>query len=199
MAILNVSTRRPVNQSLNGWSWIWFMMSTLLVFSGLDLAAQTAISTEYKIKAAFLYNFSQFVDWPAEAFAEAQTPLVIGVIGEDPFGAYLDEIVRGETGNNHPLVVQRYQKVEEIKTCHILFVSQSESKKLEQILTSLKDRRILTVSDVESFAQHGGMIRFVTEKNKIRFRVNLETTKAANLTISSKLLRPAEIIAPGKN
>ena len=138
MAILNVSTRPPVNQSRNGWSWIWFVMSTLLFFGGLDLRAQTAISKEYQVKALFLYNFSQFVEWPAEAFAEAQSPLVIGVLGEDPFGAYLDEIVRGEKVNNHPLVVQRYHQVEEIKTCHILFISQSEAKRLEQIFTPLE-------------------------------------------------------------
>jgi hypothetical protein len=169
------------------------------LLGGLNLAAQTEISKEYQIKAVFLFNFSQFVKWPAEAFPEAQTPLVIGVLGEDPFGAYLDEIVRGEKVNNHPLIVQRYQRVEEIKTCHILFVSQSETKQLEQIFTNLKGRNILTVGEVEGFSQRGGMIRFVTEKNKIRFRVNLEATKAANLTISSKLLKPAEIIAPGKD
>lgn len=199
MAILNVSTRRPENQSLNGWSWIAFVMSTWLFFGGLDLPAQTAVSKEYQVKAVFLFNFSQFVEWPAEAFPEAQTPLVIGIIGEDPFGDYLDEIVRGEKVNNHPLVVQRYQRVEEIKTCHILFVSPSETKQLEQIFTSLKGRNILTVGDVGGFALRGGMIRFVTEKNKIRFRANVEAAKAANLTISSKLLRPAEIIAPGKD
>src|SRR6266850_6080136 len=129
MAILSSSTRRPINGSLNGWARVWLMMSALLFFGGLDSPAQTEISKENKVKAAFLYHFSQFVEWPAEAFPEAQAPLILGVIGEDPFGAYLDEIVRGEKGNNHPLVVQRYQKVEEIKTCHILFVSQSESKK----------------------------------------------------------------------
>ena len=198
MALLNGSTHRPINQSQNGWSWVWFVMSTF-VFGGLNLPAQTEISNEYKVKAAFLYNFSQFVEWPEEAFPEAHTPMVIGVIGEDPFGAYLEEIVRGEKVNNHPLVVKRYQRVEEIKTCHILFVSQSETKQLEQILAHLKDRRILTVGDVDGFARRGGMIRFVTEKNKIRFGVNLEAAKSANLTISSKLLRAAEIIAPGKD
>jgi hypothetical protein len=198
MALLRVSTHRPINQSLNGWSWVWFVMSTLLFFGGLNLPAQTEISKEYKVKAAFLFNFSQFVEWPAEAFPEAQTPLVIGVVGEDPFGAYLDEIVRGEKVKDHTLVVQRFHQVEEIKACHILFISQSETKHLEQILASLKGRSILTVGDAEDFAKNGGMIRFVAEKTKIRFRVNLVAAKAANLTISSKLLRPAEIVAPGK-
>ncbi|MBI3851823.1 MAG: YfiR family protein [Verrucomicrobia bacterium] len=175
------------------------MIFTGLILGGLNLTAQTDISKEYKVKAAFLYNFSQFVDWPAEAFPEVRAPLVIGVLGEDPFGAYLDEIVRGEKVNNHPLVVQRYRRVEEIKTCHILYVSQSETNQLEQIFTSLKGRNILMVGDVDGFTLRGGMIRFVTEKNKIRFRINVEAAKAAKLTISSKLLRPAEIVAPGKD
>jgi hypothetical protein len=139
-----------------------------------------------------LFNFAQFVDWPPKAFPEAQTPLVIGILGEDLFGSYLDETVRGEKVNDRPLVVQRYHRIGEIKTCHVLFISRSESARLEEILASLKGRSILTVGDTDDFALRGGMIRFVTEKNKIRMRINLEAVKAANLTISSKLLRLAE-------
>jgi hypothetical protein len=166
---------------------------------GPNLPGQTGISTENKVKSTFLYNFAQFVQWPAEAFPEAETTLVIGILGTDPFGGYLDEIVRGEKLNNRTLVIQRYQRVEEIKICHILFVSQSETNRWDQIFTSVKGRGILTVGDVEDFTRRGGMIRFVTEKNKIRFRVNLEMAKAENLTISSKLLRSAEITGPGKD
>ena len=176
---------------------MWLVMSALFFWGGSDLPAQKETTKEYQVKAAFLFNFCQFVEWPAEAFPEAQTPLVIGVLGEDPFGGYLDEIAHGEKVNNHPLVVQRYHRTDEIKVCHILFISQSEAKHLEQILESLKGRNILTVSDIDGFAQRNGMIRFVTEKNKIRFRINLEAARAANLTISSKLLRAAEIITPG--
>lgn len=174
-------------------------MCALLFFVGLEVAAQTPISNEYKVKAAFLYNFSQFVVWPTEAFPEAQTPMVIGVIGADPFGAYLDEIVQGEQVNNRPLIVRRYQQVEEIKVCHILFVSQSEATRFEEIFARLKGRTILTVGDIDGFARQGGMIRFVTDKNKVRFRINVEAAKAAKLTISSKLLKPAEIVTPGKD
>jgi hypothetical protein len=174
-------------------------MSALLFLGGQDLTPQTAISKEYQVKAAFLYNFSQFVVWPTEAFPEAQTPMVIGVIGEDPFGAYLDEIVHGEQVNNRPLIVRRYHQVEEINICHILFVSQSETKRLEQIFARLKGRSILTVGDIEGFAKQGGMIRFVSENDKIRFRINVEAAKAAKLSISSKLLKPAEIVSPGKD
>jgi len=155
--------------------------------------------TEYQLKAVFLFNFAQFVDWPQESFPEAQTPLVIGVLGEDPFGTYLDDIVSGETVNNRQLEIQRYRRVDEMKTCHILFISQSESKRLEQIVAALKGRSVLTVSDSVGFTRSGGMIRFVTERNKLRLRINLEAATAANLTISSKLLRPAEIVKPGKD
>jgi hypothetical protein len=177
----------------------WVVLFLLLFSNGLSLLAETAPPAEYQLKAVFLFNFAQFVEWPPEAFPEAQTPLIIGVLGEDPFGIYLDDTVRGEKVNNRPLIVQRYHRLDEIKTCHILFVSQSEANRLEPIFTSLKGRNTLTVSDAVGFAQRGGMIRFVTERNKIRLRINLEAAKAANLTISSKLLRPAEIVSPGKD
>ena len=170
-------------------AWLW--MSILLGAGALRLSAQT--SAEYQLKAVFLFNFAQFVDWPPKAFPEPQTPLVIGVLGEDPFGNYLDETVRGEKVNGRPLAVQRYRRVNEIKICHVLFISHSESDRLEQIFASLRGRSILTVGDVDDFCLRGGMIRLVNEKNKIRMHINLEPVKAANLTISSKLLRVAEL------
>jgi DNA-binding LytR/AlgR family response regulator len=105
--------------------------------------------------------------------------------------------VQGETVNNHPLAVQRYATVEEITTCHILFISRSEDDRLERVLVGLKGRDILTVGDVERFSARGGMIRFVTEHGRIRLRINLKAAEAANLKLSSKLLRPAEIVSPG--
>jgi hypothetical protein len=195
MAFL-ASTRHQERSGRFVLSGVRFAVSALLLLGGLKLAAQPAATKEYQIKAVFLFNFSQFVEWPTNAFPEAQTPLVIGVLGENPFGTYLEETVRGEAVNKHPLVIQHYRRPEEIKTCHILFVSQSEAGQLNQVFESLKGRNILTVGDAESFAQQGGMIRFITEKNKIHLRINLAAAKAADLTISSKLLRPAEIVAP---
>jgi len=156
-------------------------------------------SPEYQLKAVFLFNFAQFVEWPASAFPEPDTPLGICILGEDPFGGYLDETVRGETVGNHPLAVQRYRTVDEIRDCHILFVSRREQGHLSEILDSLKGHSVLTVSDAERFASRGGMIRFVTDHNRIRLRINLEAARAANLTLSSKLLRPAQIVPLGKD
>jgi len=171
------------------------VLSAWLLSGGLGLSAQAASPKEYQLKAVFLFNFAQFVEWAPQAFPDAQAPLVIGVLGRDPFGAYLDETVRGETVNDRPLVVQRYGRVEDIHTCHVLFISESETDRLEQILASLSGRSILTVSDTESFALRGVMIRMITVENKIRLRINLEAAQAANLKISSKLLRPAEIVS----
>lgn len=156
-----------------------------------------AATPEYQVKAVFLFNFAHFVEWPAAAFADTQSPLVIGVLGDDPFDTALDETVRDEKVSGHPLVIRRFRRAEDIADCHILFISRSETPRLGEILGRLRGRSILTVGDVAGFALAGGIIRFVTENNKTRFRINVETARAARLTISSKLLRPAEIVAPG--
>ncbi len=198
MALLGGLARRRTSRVGKVSPLVWLVISVLLLSRGAASPAPTPSSPEYQLKAVFLFNFAQFVEWPPTAFPEAKTPVVIGVLGEDPFGAFLDETVRGEKVNNRPLVVQRFRRVEEIKTCHVLFVSRSERERLGQILPSLKGRNILTVGDAEDFAVRGGMIRFVTEKNKIRLRINVDAAKTADLTISSKLLRPAEIVTSGK-
>jgi hypothetical protein len=174
----------------------WMIVVCGLFVFGIGSSSQAALpSQEYQIKAVFLFHFAQFVEWPPQGFADGQTPLVIGVLGEDPFGGFLEETVRGEKVNSRTLLVQHYRRVEEIQACHVLFIGQSEANRLDQILSYLKDRSILTVSDVEDFAHRGGMIRFVMQQNKIRLKINVEAAKAANLTISSKLLRPADIVS----
>jgi hypothetical protein len=171
-----------------------FLLTMLVALSFRGTAVQGQGFKEYELKAAFLYNFAQFVDWPPEAFPSADTPLVIGVLGADPFGATLDELVHNEVVKARKLVVQRFRRVEDIGLCHILYVSQSETPRLDQILARIKGKPILTVGDSEGFAQRGGMVRFLTERNKIRLKINVQATKAANLTISSKLLRAADLV-----
>ena len=167
-----------------------------LLLAGLNSPARAETSAEYRLKAAFLFNFAQFVKWPPRAFPQPQTPLVIGILGDDPFGSGLDEIVRGEQVNSRPLAVQRYRSLEEIKICHVLFISRSEADRAAQIVSSLKGRGVLTVGDAEGAAMRGIMIRFATENNKIRLKINLEAAKGSELTISSKLLRLADLVAP---
>ncbi len=181
------------------WGIVAWLLLAALVWSAPSGAGGTTPSREYQVKAVFLFNFTQFIEWPAEAFADPAAPLVIGVLGEDPFGAFLDETVRGERANGRSLIVERYRRIQEIGNCQVLFVSRSESDRLDQILASLAGKPVLTVGDFEGFALRGGVIRLTTVGGKIRLRINLDSAKAAKLTISSKLLRPAQIVASGKD
>jgi hypothetical protein len=168
----------------------------MLAALGVGASAQaSAPSREYQVKAAFLFNFVQFVDWPSSTFAEDDAPLVICVLGTDPFGSYLDELVRGEQVNSRRLTVQRFRAPEDVKGCQVLFVSRSESRNLDKALASGKEINALTVSDVDGFAERGGIIQLTTEGGKIRLKINVLAAKASSLVISSKLLRSAEIVA----
>jgi len=165
----------------------------LMAYSPLIVPAQTQINREYQIKAGFLFNFTQFVEWPASSFESTNAPFIIGILGENPFGSYLAETVSGENVNGHPLIIQYYTNLEEIKTCHILFIAPSRISRPEQVVTHLKGRTILTVSEAPSFMPDGGMIRFFTKNNKIQLQINPEAPKAVGLVISAKLLKLAEI------
>ena len=170
---------------------LWLVLFCL----GLNVARGQTVSHEYPLKAVFLFNFAQFIDWPTNAFDKPDSPLVIGVLGDDPFGTVLDDAVRDEIVNGRKFVVERYRRVEDIKTCHILFISQSETRRLDKIMAGLKGKPVLTVSDIDGSAYRGVCVRFITENNKIRLRINTDSLKEANLTMSSKLLRVAEIIS----
>jgi hypothetical protein len=158
-------------------------------------SAQSGGAREYQVKAVFLFNFAEFVDWPPSAFPSPQSPLIIGVLGDDPFGPYLDEAVQNERVNDRPLVIHRYRRVEDIAECHILFIGLRQPEQIQDAISGLKGRSILTVGDADGFSKLGGMIRFVVENSRIRLRINLTAAKAAGLTISSKLLRPAEVVS----
>lgn len=170
-----------------------FLVTVTLLQGSQHALAQTP-SREYQLKAVFLFNFTQFVNWPATDFENDQSPLVIGVMGDNPFGNYLSLTVAGEKINGHPLAVQHYKSEEEIKSCHILFVNFNETKKLEQVLGSVEGKNTLTVGDDPDFLKQGGMIKFVMNNNKIKLQINMEACKESKMVISSKLLRLAEIV-----
>lgn len=171
-------------------------ISTCLLMYSKHLPAQVPVSREYQLKAIFLYNFSQFVSWPTASFSSDQAPMAIGIVGTDPFGSYLEEAISGEKMNGHPLTIERYSSIEEIGACQILFINLPDPTKREQAIAAVEGKSILTVSDASDFLVRGGMIRFFTRQGKLKLEVNLETTKAANLEISSKLLRLVEIFKP---
>jgi len=166
-------------------------MTALVMACVTGAHAQTAQVPEYEAKAFFLFNFAHFVTWPSQESSHA--PLIIGILGDDPFGSYLDETVRGEKVANRPLTIQRFRQKTEPKNCNILFISQSERDRAAQIISNLKGRSVLTVSDMDDFTDIGGMIQFFSERDKIRVRINLDAVKAGNMKVSSKLLSVAEV------
>ena len=157
--------------------------------------AQTA--QEYDVKAAFLYNFAKFVDWPAAAFPDPNN-LKICVLGDDPFGGSL-QTVAGEQVGNHKLQVARMDSTSKLAGCQILFISRSERERIPQILAAVKGSPVLTVGDTQKFADDGVIINFILEGSKVRFEINTESAERAGIRISSKLLQLAKRIvsAPG--
>ena len=156
-------------------------------------------SSEYLIKAGFIYNFAKFVEWPSTAFADADSPIVIGVIGVDPFGLQIDRIVEDKKIGTRGFVVKRFKwgkDLKDLKDCKILFVSPSERGHIDEILQLVKGLPILTVGETPGFAERGGMIRFTLEDNRVRFEVNVEAARHVDLNISSRLLTLAKIISP---
>lgn len=169
-----------------------------LLLIALGLAGAAAPVSEFQLKAAFLFHFPAFVEWPPAALPRDKAPFVIGVLGKDPFGATLDDMVRGETVNQHPLAVERYRDAAEIRDCQILFIPAAELARLDPaVMTALKGHSVLTVTDADAAAPRGVIIALVKRDNRIRLRIDLQAARESNLTISSKLLRPAEIVGAG--
>jgi hypothetical protein len=152
-----------------------------------------ALSNEYELKSVFLYNFCHFIEWPDSAFASPSEPLIIGVVGQDPFGSFLREAIKGETYHNRPIVIEHYRSPKDIEHCHILFVSRTEANQVDAILAAIKSKSVLTVGETVDFLDHGGMIALSAERNRVRLRLRPATMRAANLIVSSKLLRVADI------
>ncbi len=184
-----------------------------MTLNGTPLAyAQTGDapdSSEYLIKAGFIYNFAKFVEWPSAAFAQPDSPIVIGVLGTDPFGSVLDRLVQDKKIGQRGFVVRRYKwgkdlkDLKDLRDCKILFVSASEKAHADEIIQLVKWLPILTVGETPGFAERGGVIRFTVEDNRVRFEVNVDAAHQADLNISSRLLTLAKIIpqtaAAGRN
>ena len=152
--------------------------------------------TEYQVKAAFLYNFAKFTEWPDEVLPGEEEPMVIGVLGEDPFGDTLDETVLGKTVKGRHLRVRRVERISDgLRKCHIVFVSSSETTRLHELFEILRGAPVLLVGDTDGFARAGGMINFVLIQNRIRFEINVDAAEKVGLELSSRLLKLAKIVS----
>ncbi len=177
----------------------WFCLLLFILSFGSGDVARAQESKEYQLKAAFLFNFAQFVKWPSGCFTKADAPFCIGILGNDPFGNALDETVRGETIENHRLIVVRAQRVEDLEGCQMIFISRSEEGHVIEILSQLNGKPVLTVSEVESFAHDGGTIDFYIVAGKVRFEINPGSAQHQGLKISSQLLSLGRIVQSGNN
>jgi hypothetical protein len=170
-------------------------IAAVLVLSVLsrDVAAEPAAIGEYKVKAAFVYNFAKYVEWPPEAFPNDHSPLVVTILGTTPLSEAFDAI-RGKTVKSRQLEIRQANRVEDVGASHILFVCDSERQHAAHIVESVGNKSILTISDMKNFAKTGGMISFVTIDDKIRFDINLGSARRSGLKISSQLLKLARTV-----
>ena len=159
-----------------------------------ELPAQQTKPSEYRVKAVYIYNFGKFVSWPPEPDSAQPVSFPICVLGQDPFGATLDDIVKGETLNGQLLVIRRIDKPENAAGCRILFIGSSEQDRIPRILEALSGKPILTVGETPGFCDRGGMIQFVLENDKVRFQANVSPAEKAGLMLGSQLLRVASSV-----
>jgi len=187
MAVLNFIRR---------WFRVRHVLLLLLLTGGVNALAQSSSSKEYQIKAAFLFNFAQFVDWPT--LTNSDTPFQIGVLGENPFGSALEETVQGETIKNHKIAIVQARSVADLKNCQMIFISKSEKKHIPKILSELNSSSILTVSELDGFTEDGGIINFYLDGRKVRFEINPTAARREGLKISSQLLSLGKIVEPAE-
>ncbi|HVR97058.1 MAG TPA: YfiR family protein [Thermoanaerobaculia bacterium] len=170
----------------------------LLLPAGGRAAERPPVTSEYAVKAAFLYNFAKFVEWPADAFRGPRDPMVLCLLGEDPFGRELDQTVGGKTVLGRQIMVRRLETPAGLEECRILFVSSSEGPRFAQVLAAVGDRAVLTVGDEEAFGRAGGIISFVVRQSRVRFHIDRAAAARAGLSISSQLLELAETVTGGE-
>jgi hypothetical protein len=176
------------------WAWAPALL-TCLVALGTALAAGAGPerASEYQVKAAFLYNFGQFVDWPAEAFPTNDAPLIITVLDPDPFNGALDRAVAGKSIAGHPIVVKHVPAGSDLPACHILFVPADDDDRAHEAIGRLASAPVLTVGETDAFEHAGGAVRFYIADGKVRFSINPDATQRAGLKVSSKLLSLAKL------
>jgi hypothetical protein len=172
----------------------------ILVISVHATAAESGRNQEYKVKAAFIYNFIKFVDWPKEKIADSNS-ITIGILGKNPFGKAFEPLKDKRLREKKVIVKpfkgfeeakQTGEEIETLRRCHVLFVCRSETKYLNEIIESVRDHNVLTIGDTKDFLESGGIINFLMEDEKVRFEIHNAAAKKARLDIRSKLLRLAK-------
>ncbi|MBZ5695901.1 MAG: YfiR family protein [Acidobacteriia bacterium] len=170
------------------------LLPLVLFVSTPEVSAQANTPSEYQVKAAFLFSFAKFIDWPPASFASPQSPFAICILGADPFGKTIDDALEGKTIGDHPVVVQRAKDAAEVRHCQIVFIGSSEKPRLAETIAHLQGANVLIVGETERFANSGGTIELMLEQKHVRFAINPDAAETAGLRISSKLLALAKIV-----
>lgn len=165
----------------------------LLSLCFMPTQGQNKPPLEYQVKAAFLFNFTRFIQWPPTTFISEDAPFVIGIIGDDPFGPYIDELVSNEQVNGHTIIVKRYNTLQDATGCQLLFVTNANAALSKTALLQALHQGAVTVSDNDHFLRDGGMIRFFKADNRIKIEIKLAAVKTAHVDISAKLLQLAKV------
>jgi hypothetical protein len=173
-------------------------LAALLLAAYSPLANRAAYAdqspTEYQVKAAYLFNFLKFVEWPDDAAADPHGKWVIGVVGDSPVGGELARLVEGKNVLGRDLQVKKFQAADNLRVCNILFISESEKKRVPSILAALRGSSVLTVADMGNFIGLGGMVELVVEEGRVRVTIDVGATGRARLRVSSKLLALAQAV-----
>jgi hypothetical protein len=186
------------------WRRAFFFLFVAVVVQSLSLApvqSQTIIDkkSEYNVKAVYLYSFGRYVAWPDDAFASKQSALVIGVLGDNPFGGALLRIAQTKSVQGRSIEIRRFAPGDDCAGCHVLFISNTvplETQK--EVLNQLRDQHVLLVGEEQGFALRGGIISFFIEENTVRFRINVEVAQSHRLSIDGKLLSLAKIVGDAR-
>ena len=189
MAILNTTKFLRVRAGL-GLLCLLALATTLAVKSSVFAADYS----EHEIKAAYLYKFSEYVEWPKEVFPDDNAPFTIGILGTDPFGSVIDDAVKEKKAQGRSILIKRATAPKELTECQMVFVGPSEDSQMKESLSAFEGRGVLTVGESGEFMQQGGMIRFVLVENNVRFEINVDSAHKAGLKISSQLLKLAKTV-----
>ena len=179
---------RPEKTSGLGWILVVNLIVPLILMAGvLNRRAFAQQPNEHLVKAAFLFNFVKFVEWPAEAFNNSDAPIIIGVLGDDPSCSAIDQAISGKTANGRRLAIRRFSNANSLTYCHLLFIGYSQKNDLEKILAAAGPG-MLTIGETDRFTRAGGIINFMIVDSKVRFEINQAAAERAGLKISAKLL-----------
>lgn len=194
---LRMAVRRGEGRGGGGRAGVGIALLLGLLAGRASVAAQAPAegpgSLEYRVKAAYLLNFARYVDWPTEAFSSPDSPLEIGILGDDPFGNILEETVAGRTANGREIVVRRYREAKKVAS-QLVFIGRGEAPRMGELVGAFAGRPVLTVGESPGFFEHGGGINLVIVEETVRFEVNLEVTETAGLKVSSRMLGLAKAI-----